>query len=161
MLVLPGAKNDPFNKGRNIVLPCINSKFCPLCVLKQYFLVRFHFVSAWYLSTYISRYHGVGYQYLLSYDNRPLSENIARARLKKMCIRCNIDPLTHTLHSLRIGAATWALQNNISADTVRFMGGWRSDSVHIYFRHQPEFLATVAKTLGPLAKLQYHCTFVV
>ena len=137
------AKNDPFAVGRRIYIPYNPSQPCP--VTETIVMLMFRFGS---LQAAEAQVGNSDEPLLLLSRNRVLSTADARRRLREACRQINIDDTRHTLHSLRIGAATYLARQGVHLDDIRRLGGWRSMAVQGYIRLDKEWALATAVFLG-------------
>lgn len=135
------AKNDPFATGRLIHIPRNpnTNHPCPVRETLQMLVARFGSLTA--LTPLIGR---SDQPLLLLSRQRTLSTAVARRRLREACREIGIDDMRHTLHSLRIGAATYLARQGVPVDDIRRLGGWRSTAVQGYIRLDREWALTTA-----------------
>ena len=140
--VLKISKNDPFAVCRRIYIPRNTNPNQPCPVTETIVMLVLRFGS---LEAAASRVGQCDEPLLQLSRNRVLSTALARRRLREACQLINIDDTRHTLHSLRIGAATYLGRQGVPVDDIRRLGGWRSMAVHGYIRLDREWaLATAA-----------------
>jgi integrase len=74
----------------------------------------------------------------------PITYNVFLKELRKDISRTGRDPKGFSTHSFRRGAASFAYEAGVDAETVRIMGDWRSDCFREYLQislHKKEFAA--------------------
>ena len=66
--------------------------------------------------------------------SKPPSRRWLADEIKRLVSAINLDPSDFSTHSLRAGGATDLQGANVSVETVRKVGRWKSDEVFKYFR---------------------------
>ncbi|XP_052769877.1 uncharacterized protein LOC128209737 isoform X2 [Mya arenaria] len=64
----------------------------------------------------------------------PITTTYFRSILRACVLACHLDPQTYTAHSFRIGGATLASNNHMSACDIQKLGRWKSSAYKKYIR---------------------------
>ena len=139
------AKNDPFGVGRQIYIPANPNQNQPCPIRETLHMLVLRFGSLQTANMHIGR---SSQPLLLLSRQRTLSLALARRRLRELCQSLGIDDLRHTLHSLRIGAATYLARQGVPTEAIRRLGGWKSMAVQGYIRLDKEWALQTALFLS-------------
>ena len=100
---------------------------------------------------------------------RPMSLQQFRQRLKHLLDLAGLPSTSYNMHSLRVGAATSAAREGVSARRIKQLGCWRSQTYLLYIRRQTTTLEHDLHAYTPLTcSLRHHtwlyhhaCTLVI
>jgi hypothetical protein len=126
-LLLPGAKNDPLNKGRWIYRDRADSppRWADVCLSLEEMLV------SRYGSLAEARLHPHAYLLAPAPHTCLTVRRIVRV-FRNVLALLGIDPLLFSLYSVRKGATTNLHANGMLVDEIKGIGGWASNAVFEY-----------------------------
>ena len=73
-------------------------------------------------------------QFFVFTDGSPVCAANVRATLKMSLTLANLDPRLYSCHSWRIGRACDLLSMSCSVETIKKLGGWKSNAAFRYLR---------------------------
>ena len=94
-------------------------QFCPFTHLKDYIDLR---------SSYVS----IDEPFFVYSDRQPLPSEDVRRVLKIILKKMGLEPINYNTHSIRIGRCVDLQKMNISVETIKSLGRWRSNAVFDY-----------------------------
>ena len=113
------SKTDQLHREHTITLHTTPCELCPVRIIKKY----------------VDRYSTIQTQPLFTHcDGRPMSLQRFRQRLKQLLDLAGLPSKNFNTHSLRIGAATSAAREGVSARRIKQLGRWRSQAYLLYIR---------------------------
>ena len=99
----------------------LRSMYCPYQLLRQYVQARGPLMA-------------LTEQFFVFSDNRPVSSQQFRARLKLTLKHAGFNHKIYDCHSFRIGCCRDLLKLGLSMETVKKLGRWKSNAVFRYFK---------------------------
>lgn len=118
----------------SIVIARTGSLFCPFKAMVRYVRLRSSFTAL---------------PLFLTPGNNPMSRIWFVKHLKKVIIHCNLSPQQYSSHSFRIGAATTAASQGISAASLQQLGRWSSSAFSSYIRPDSASILQAQRSLKP------------
>lgn len=102
------------------LIPCKHAEICPVYWLRH----MLNLVRAGPGAPLFSVPSGEGV--------KPLTCDQAQNLLRKWVTMVHVDPIPYSLHCLRRGGATWAIEAGLVGTEIKVMGDWASDSYMRY-----------------------------
>ena len=93
--------------------------YCPFSILRNYSAIR-------------PSCHNINEPFFIFSDRTPVKPAQFRATLKNILLRIGLNPKLYGSHSFRSGRSTDLYSGNISLETIRKLGRWRSGAVYTY-----------------------------
>ena len=148
-LNIEGGKTDPYRRGNNVIISKTDCSTCPVTWLLTYInLAELVFDSDQYIFRSV-RYFKSKHVYKLISINRPLSYTRAREIILSTLTDIGLNSKNFCSHSLRIGGATAAANNDIPDRLIKEHGRWRSDlAMDGYIKDSINKQLTVSSKLG-------------
>jgi hypothetical protein len=109
---------------RFLLIPLLSIPNSPLCPVRAY-----HNMLANTPATQISPaflYHNVKGKLV------PITQHVFSARLSTALCKAGLNSALYSGHSFRRGGATWAFSVGFSAESIKLLGDWKSDSFLLY-----------------------------
>ena len=131
---IKASKTDQFRKGVDLFIGRTYNQLCPIEALMAYIAVR-------------GQEEGLFFQFK---NNRLLTKGRFVTGLRDALTTAGIDAKKFAGHSFRIGAATTAAKNGISADKIQTLGRWESSAYLLYIRLSREELSSVSKLISTI-----------
>ena len=114
------SKTDQLGRGHTISLFRSTAAFCPVAIIENY----------------LARHNPSPDRPLfLHCDGTPVYIRQFRAMLRELLSLAGLPPDDYNTHSLRIGAATSAAKEGVSAKVIKKLGRWRSRTYKLYIRN--------------------------
>lgn len=112
---LRATKADQRAERKPLHIDSINSKYCPVTLLRGYLVHRGNQQGPLFLTE----------------KGAPLSVSAVSSVVARVAVGAGLRGL-YSGHSLRIGGASAALNGGLSVDQIKSIGGWKSDAVTTY-----------------------------
>ena len=123
------SKTDPFRLGVTIFVGKIDAFLCP--------------VSAYLVLS--GPWEGLLFRFQ---NDLPLCHSRLVVALRDVLGKVGCKPEDYAGYSFRIGTATTAAACSIPVQTIKMLGGWRSEAYRLYVRLPREHLTSINKTPG-------------
>ena len=133
IITIHSSKTDPFRQGCSVRLaPSGHHLLCPARALHN-LLSHLSITSDSPLFTLSS--------------GSPLSRHTLNSAISMLASYCNLNPVSFSSHSFRIGAATTAATNGLPDSLIKTLGRWSSDAYQSYIVTPTSVLDDVPRQL--------------